>query len=68
MSRAFLYGTILQGFEQMMMSVPDFTSKWKGLIIMGKKIDEKEEYNGAAPWSIQKYAIVARLLQYQAQL
>ena len=45
MSRYFMYGTNLQDTEQMMMSVPNFSPRMKGMIIMGKKIiDEKEEF------------------------
>ena len=45
MSRSFMYGTRLQEMEQMMMSVPNFLPRRKGMIIMGKKmIDEKEEF------------------------
>lgn len=45
MSRSFMYGTRLQEMEQMMMSVPNFLPRGKGMIIMGKKmIDEKEEF------------------------
>ena len=45
MARAFMYGTRLQAMEQMMMSVPNFSPRGKGMIIMGmKKIDENEEY------------------------
>ena len=41
----FMYGTSLQEYEQMMMSVPKFLPRTKGMIIMGKKaIDEKEEF------------------------
>lgn len=45
MSRYFMYGTNLQDTERMMMSVPNFLPRTKGMIIMGKKIiDEKEEF------------------------
>ena len=45
MSRSFMYGTRLQEIEQMMMSVPNFLPRGKGMIIMGKNmIDEKEEF------------------------
>lgn len=45
MSRSFMYGTRLQEMEQMMMSVPNFLPRGKGMIIMGKNmIDEKEEF------------------------
>ena len=45
MSRYFMYGTSLQDSERMMMSVPNFLPRTKGMIIMGKKtIEEKEEF------------------------
>lgn len=45
MSRSFMYGTRLQEIEQMMMSVPNFSPRGKGMVIMEKKtIDEKEEF------------------------
>ncbi|WP_312159171.1 hypothetical protein [Oscillibacter sp.] len=45
MSRYFMYGTSLQESEQMMMSVPNFLPRTKGMFIMGQKtIDEKEEF------------------------
>lgn len=46
MSHSFMYGTKLQEMEQMMMSIPNFLPRGKGMIIMGKKvIAEKEKFN-----------------------
>ena len=45
MSRNFMYGTRLQEMEQMMMSIPNFLPRTKGMFIIGQKsIDEKEEF------------------------
>lgn len=49
MSRYFMYGTSLQDSERMMMSVPNFLPRTKGMIIMGKKtIEEKEEFKSVS--------------------
>lgn len=34
MSKLFMYGTRLQEFEQMMMFVPNFTKRGKGVIVL----------------------------------
>ena len=41
MSRYFMYGTSLQDSERIMMSVPNFLPRTKGMIIMGMTITQK---------------------------
>ncbi len=45
MSRYFLYGTRFSEFEQMMMLVPNFTQRKKGLIIMENLTAESSQSN-----------------------
>lgn len=45
MSRFFMYGTRLQELEELMMLVPNFSPRMKGVVIMGRRmVDENEEF------------------------
>jgi len=43
MPRLFMYGTELQELEQLMMLVPKFSPRQKGLIVVGETTDVKGE-------------------------
>ena len=43
MTKIFMYGTGLQELEQMMMLVPNFAPRMKGMVIVGKRIADENE-------------------------
>ena len=45
MSKVFLYGTKLQEMEQLMLLVPNFAPRMKGMVVVGKRmLNENEEF------------------------